>query len=129
MGDSKPKQHRARPTPFRDDRILRKLVVPNRLNHGTSKTLIASNASSIPSGYGQSYRYQNTQPNERRRPKTVTGTQTDYDDPFREAFIPSNDIFVYRVEKDTTADCIKYIMINDVEVRSTDCISKENATC
>jgi len=52
MGDSKPKQHRARPTPFRDNRILRKLAVPSRLNHGTSTTSITSNASSRPSGYG-----------------------------------------------------------------------------
>ena len=36
---------------------------------------------------------------------------------------------MYRVEKDTTADSIKdYIVNNDVEVRSIDCVSNENAT-
>ena len=68
MRDSKPKQHRVRPTPFRDDRILRNLAVPGRLNHCASTTSPASNS---------------------------IGTRTDYGGPFHGA--RSRDTFVYIV--------------------------------
>jgi hypothetical protein len=102
---------------------IRNLPKPSRLNHGTSTTSLASNASSKPSGYGEGYRYQTFQRKKSRRQNPVTGTRTDHAGLFRGARVPSRDMFVYRV------DSIKdYIVNNDVEVISINGVSNENAT-
>ena len=62
----------------------------------------------------------------RRRQKVVTGQATN--SKLKGAPLPSRDVFIYRVDKNTTVDILsEYISENSIDFREIECVSHEDA--